>query len=247
VQRSLTTYRRDFQVRKRHWFSDSGPLSRAMILLCMSDYTIYQLNFLLKFINSVNEIFDPAQTANVFKRDTILRKESIAFSKGTNYGVVRQELIERIYENLYLQALHTDSKNRHQIFRYRTILDAGINSAGTISLKFHNATSLYEKSNEPLEEISEFDIVILATGYVRDTHFDIMGSLKHLLPEHLEPNYSSGWPVLEDYRVPFDDNKVDGSKAGVWMQGCNESTHGVGQSISYHVFFLSIWSILTLE
>lgn len=205
-------------------------LNQVMILLCMLSSLIFFVkrnNPLAKAPCSVNEIFDPMQTANVFKRDSVLRAASIASNKATNYGVVRQELLERIYENLYLQSLHADSKDQHQIFRHRTILDTEINSAGAILLKSHNGTALYEKTNnEPLDETLEFQVVILATGYVRDAHLDIIEPLKHLLPKHLESDISLEWPVSEDYRVLFDGEKVE-SETGLWMQGCNESTHGV--------------------
>lgn len=171
------------------------------------------------------------QTANVFRQNSALRKASIASNRAANYGVVRLELLEHIYENLYLQSLHPDSRNKNQIFRYRKIVDASINSVGNILMKCFNDTSRYEKNNnEPLEDLSEFEVVILATGYVRDAHLDIIGPLKHLLPQNLESDNSFGWPVLEDYRVPLDEDKVDSSSVGLWMQGCNESTHGVRQS-----------------
>ena len=234
-------------MRKRPWFLEMAHWSQVRNLLCTLNLLIPFIKStpLLKLINSINEIFDPAQTANVFKRDSVLRKASIASNKATNYGVVRQELLEHIYEKLYLQAIHTDSKNKHRILCYRTIIDAAFNSTGAILLKCHNGTSLYEKnSNELLEEVSEFDVVILATGYVRDAHLDMIEPLKHLLPKNLDTDNSFSWPVSVDYRVPFDEEKVDSSNAGLWMQGCNESTHGVSQFIHCSLSFYS-WKNLT--
>jgi L-ornithine N5-oxygenase len=34
------------------------------------------------------------------------------------------------------------------------------------------------------------------------------------------------FPVRRDYKVDFDEQKLDGN-AGIWLQGCNEKTHGV--------------------
>jgi lysine/ornithine N-monooxygenase len=56
-------------------------------------------------------------------------------------------------------------------------------------------------------------------------HEEILSDLKTLLP----PDQAHGerLPVARNYQVLYDGDKVDGSQAGVWLQGCNEATHGV--------------------
>ena len=91
-----------------------------------------------------------------------------------------------------------------------------------------NATALYEQSDEPVEEVLEFDAVILATGYVRDIHETMLKPLRHLLGSaHGDGVGKAEWMVDERYRVLFPDGNVDGGEAGIWLQGCNEKTHGV--------------------
>ena len=173
----------------------------------------------------MNEIFDPHQSANVFQRESSLREASITADKGTNYGVVRLELLEHIYQNLYTQALLRSSPE-HRILRYRTIASVEAGSAGSIRLRCENATALYEKCCEPVDEVLEFDVVILATGYTRDMHIGMLKPLMHLLPEG--PTSSTcECMVQEDYRLCLEKTKVDLDKAGIWLQGCNEKTHGV--------------------
>ena len=73
----------------------------------------------------------------------------------------------------------------------------------------------------------EFDAVVLATGYVRDLHETMLKPLRHLLEKSPDDAGRVGWTVDEKYRVVFPDENVDSSEAGIWLQGCNEKTHGV--------------------
>lgn len=170
----------------------------------------------------MNEIFDPEQPAHVFGRKSPFRELSITADKSTNYGVVRLELLEHIYNDLYMQTLNTNTPN-HRILRYRTIESAKVGGAGTIQLHCHNSTADFEGSNDPTAEVLEFDAVIVATGYVRDYHTRLLQPLEHLNSK------DELWAVDGDYRVKLDPAKVS-SKAGIWLQGCNEKTHGVSRS-----------------
>lgn len=57
----------------------------------------------------------------------------------------------------------------------------------------------------------------------------MLADSRSLLPENLakEGNFA----VERNYRVMFDGAKVDKSQAGVWLQGCNEGTHGVSSTL----------------
>lgn len=95
-------------------------------------------------------------------------------------------------------------------------------------MRCNNATSLYEKSDEPVDEKLEFDAVVLATGYVRDLHQGMLKPLEGLLEGEGEGEGGKReWRVDEKYRVLFPERNVDNGKAGIWLQGCNEKTHGV--------------------
>ncbi len=187
-------------------------------------------NGLTNLFPSVNEIFDPGQIANVYNRDPVLREATIASEKHTNYGVVRLELLERIYNDLYIQSLRAGRKSewQHHILRYRTITSVESRESGVITLRCSNGTSLYEISDDAAVEEQDFDLVVLATGYTRNAHTSLLQSTQHLLlPEHQNVGGFTSWEVAKDYSVKYDDNKVDRNVAGVWLQGCNERTHGV--------------------
>ncbi len=76
-------------------------------------------------------------------------------------------------------------------------------------------------SNDHVLQTLDVDAVLVATGYSRNGHEHILEQTRHLLPTG-----TSDFKVARDYRVTFDEAKVD-ADAGIWLQGCNESTHGV--------------------
>jgi L-ornithine N5-oxygenase len=79
------------------------------------------------------------------------------------------------------------------------------------------------KNEEP--EFLEVDAVIVATGYSRDAHEDMLKEL-----EHLKPNKSGEWHVRRNYQIDFNNELVD-QDAGIWLQGANESSHGISDTL----------------
>ena len=76
------------------------------------------------------------------------------------------------------------------------------------------------------EDVLEVDALIVATGYVRDAHDDMLKPVQHLR----SLAHQDRWAVQRDYRVALDTAKVS-SQAGIWLQGCNESTHGLSDTL----------------
>lgn len=80
-------------------------------------------------------------------------------------------------------------------------------------------------------ETLEVDYLFAATGYRRNAHEEILAGLKELIPHDDTAGGGDGLvakvpPVGRDYKVLYDERKVD-ERAGIWLQGCNEVTHGV--------------------
>jgi L-ornithine N5-oxygenase len=173
----------------------------------------------------VNEIFDPDRVDGMYNTPAAVRAAQIALDKGTNYGVVRLNLIEHLYDQQYLQRIRESdsSKWRCQILNKRSVLAATNSKSGSIILSL----GVYpEEEGAPnSEEDLEVDYVFVATGYKRNAHEDILVDARGLLTEDLEKE--GKFAVERNYRVKFDETKVDKSAAGVWLQGCNEGTHGV--------------------
>jgi len=140
--------------------------------------------------------------------------------QATNYGVVRLSLLEYLYERLYAQRLNTPDESTWpcQILPNRIVTSASQTENSGISLK------LGLPGLDGVMEELEVDYVFTATGYKRDAHEEMLAGITNLLP-------SSGKIAVErNYRVIFGDRKVHPS-AGIWLQGCNEETHGVSLSI----------------
>ena len=92
------------------------------------------------------------------------------------------------------------------------------------------------------EETLDVDLVVSATGYRRDAHVEMLRDTWGLLPVVEKEGKSEGWEVEgkdgekrrmaagRDYGVRFAEGMVQ-KGSGVWLQGCNEGTHGVS---SFH-------------
>jgi L-ornithine N5-monooxygenase len=175
---------------------------------------------------SVNEIFDPDRVEGIYNQNAPDRAAAIALDRGTNYGVVRLELLEHLYEKLYMQRLRNPDETQWpaQILPNRAVLSASQSSDSKIILKL-GLTKEKGQERTSDEEDLEVDYVFAATGYRRNAHQEILTDLKPLLSNHLTD--SEKLPVARNYRVQYDEGKVDGSQAGIWLQGCNEETHGV--------------------
>jgi L-ornithine N5-oxygenase len=165
----------------------------------------------------------------IYAQDPSERAAAIAMDRGTNYGVVRLGLLEHLYEKMYMQRLQNPDETqwRCRIIPSRTVLSASQSSNSSVILHLGES----DQSGR-VEEDLEVDHIFVATGYVRNAHEDMLSQVSTLLPKD-ERKFNVG----RDYRVAFDDSKVDRS-AGVWLQGCNEGTHGVSCSFSPHLAWL---------
>ena len=140
--------------------------------------------------------------------------------------MVRLELIEQIYHDLYTQRIKEadETKWRHRILKSRQVTQVSKDKDGKLVLTLQNLNPL--KSDSLLEsDTVEVDAVFLATGYRRNAHEMMLKGV-----EHLRRPEESRWQVRRDYKVEMDPEKVN-PKAGIWLQGCNESTHGLSDTL----------------
>lgn len=167
------------------------------------------------------------------------------------------ELLEHLYEKLYQQRLDQpdESKWKCQILPSRAV-EKAISAASDsgIHLKLgspkevrglrnldHQFTASLE--SQDLEEELEVDYLITATGYLRNAHESILAGTRDLLENSTEQEnlVSKGLiPAARNYRALYDDAKVDKYRAGIWLQGCNESTHGVSIML-IHLYRMKLW------
>jgi L-ornithine N5-oxygenase len=186
-------------------------------------------------VSSVNEIFNPSRIDSTYNQEPKLRSTTLMEDKGTNYGVVRIGLLEHIYETLYMQRIRYGNSPQeevhwpHRIMPHRRVIDIEDSPVRKDGIRLHvKDTSPLYLSEEPgaqeQREMLDVDAVFVATGYFRDLHETLLKDARHLMPGGALED--ARWTVQRDYRINFENKKV-GEDAGVWLQGCCETTHGV--------------------
>jgi L-ornithine N5-oxygenase len=181
---------------------------------------------LASYINnscSVNEIFNPEKVDELYSLPSGVRTAAIRRDKDTNYGVVRIELLERLYEDLYSQRLRDPNEKNwvHNIVPLTDVASVQPNTSnGRLRACMKNVRS-------GMEIKEDFDAIIVATGYIRNIHQTILASTRDLLKK--DATGCECWSVGRDYKLQYDTDKI-ADNAGIWLQGCCEVTHGVSSS-----------------
>ena len=196
---------------------------------------------------SVNEIFDPLRVDNFYNGTPDARTNALKADRSTNYSVVRLELLEQIYHDLYQQRIKQadESKWQHRILSSRQITNISPKKGGeklllTIKDIDPLRTTTPHPSNGDIEHEKsttlEVDAILVATGYDRnDVHKYLLKDCQHLFlptPRSTDDNDASTnhTHVRRDYKVSMDESKVV-PNAGIWLQGCNEATHGLSDTL----------------
>lgn len=178
----------------------------------------------------VNEVFDPERVDGIFAEGEELRARRIEADKATNYGVVRLGLLEHLYERFYMQRLQSPDESEWR-FRMRTnrkvVQAEELVGSGKVLLRLGKVVEDVTAGGE--EELL-VDAVFVATGYERNAHEGMLVKTRGLLSETAEGSKEKRFPVRRDYRIAFDEAKI-AATAGVWLQGCNESTHGLSDTL----------------
>jgi L-ornithine N5-oxygenase len=175
---------------------------------------------------SVNEIFDPTRVSPFYSQTPSARATINAENRSTNYGVVRLDLIEHIYQTLYMQRINFRNEDTwpHRILTNSTVVRVDSDYQDRVRLQVSTNNWNEESTKSVQIEDQEYDAVILATGYTRDSHEELLAPARYLLQggDHSEKK----WTVSRDYKVVFEKGMVS-DDAGVYLQGCNEGSHGV--------------------
>ncbi|KAL8846638.1 MAG: hypothetical protein Q9221_008278 [Calogaya cf. arnoldii] len=169
----------------------------------------------------VNEVFDPERVDDFYRLPPESRQQSTLSNKATNYGVVRPELLDRLYESMYHQRLHEPDQDKwaFKIVPWREVIGFEKDDQ-KIRLRLKNTSS---SNGEVSISDDSFDLAILGTGYERKGHETLLESTRGLLAEE-------GFKVERDYRVKYRKDLVK-EGCGVWLQGCCEDTHGLGDTL----------------
>lgn len=172
----------------------------------------------------VNEIFNPDAVDDFFSAPADVKDLYLKCNRSTNYGVVRLPLIEQIYESMYHQRLQdADTRN----WQHRILCSQEIVSITDLSLEGRVALTLRSLKDRNLAMLDTLvvDAVVLATGYVRDSHNEILKDC-----QVINGSEDASWKTGRDYKVMLNREVVDGS-VNIYLQGCNEQTHGLSDSL----------------
>lgn len=125
---------------------------------------------------------------------------------------------------MYLQRIQNSDETQwqHRILPERNI---GRIEHHNPSNRMHVHVKSATEATSPSKEILEVDALMVATGYVRDAHEQLLEQVRSLRPAG-----QVSWNPGRDYRVSLDSEKVS-PHAGIWLQGCNEKTHGLSDSL----------------
>ncbi|CAG8863640.1 L-ornithine N(5)-monooxygenase [Pseudomonas fluorescens] len=156
----------------------------------------------------VNEIFTPEYTDLVFNQPVGERSKLVQEYHNTNYSVVDVDLIERIYGILYRQKVA--HQYRHNVLCRRHI-ETVVSTAQGIEMTLRDLATGQRQTHR-------YDAVILATGYERRSHRDLLAPLQ---------GYLDDFTVDRNYRVLASPEL----QASVYLQGFCEASHGLSDTL----------------
>lgn len=156
----------------------------------------------------VNGIFNADYTDHIYHKDDATRAELLAEFRRTNYAAPDLALIEQIFKIFYEERITRGTRHhllaRHEVRRVDTHGD-GI--------------ELHLRDLEQAMEVStRYDAVILATGYERQQHRQLLGSLGDNLGHFV---------VDRDYRLLT----APGFRPRIFLQGACEASHGLSDTL----------------
>ena len=166
----------------------------------------------------VNEIFNPQFTDKIYQQSMACRADMLARYRNTNYSVVDLNLIESIYQLLYLQRVK--GIETHQLLCSQEV--------SAVHLTEERLELVLCDRMSGLTACHGFDAIVLATGYRRDDHKRLLNNLAPWIEED---------EVERDYRL----RTRSDFQPGIYLQGCCEDSHGLSDTL------LSVLSIRSEE
>lgn len=161
---------------------------------------------------SINQIFNPEYTNYFHAQPRTARQALLREFRHTNYAVVDLDLIERIHTILYEQSVVGES--RLQLFPTTTIQDIHCTTEGILLKLMQGALP-----GTPQRNLAKnYQHIILATGYQRNTSKVLLQGLVEHLPEIR---------IGRDYRVETPEYFLP----SIFIQGDSEDTHGLSDTL----------------
>lgn len=166
----------------------------------------------------VNEIFNAGYTDYMFGRSGADREALLREYAHTNYAVADLELIQQVFKVFYEQRV--TGGRRLRMLRQHEVRAARADGSGVF-------LTLFDRERGE-EHTVRYDAAVLATGYERAAHRDVLAPLAE---------YLGDFTVGRDYRV----RTAPHFKPAIFLQGACESSHGLSDTL------LSVTAVRTGE
>ncbi len=166
----------------------------------------------------VNEIFDSNFVDFVHANPPDLQGDLMTQHYDTNYSVVDSDLIRRLYSIHYAEKV----SGRQRLFFRNLSTVTEVNEAAPG--EEHGVQIGYTVATAPEQQSLRVDAAILATGYTYPNPPKVLAELK----EWIHMDAATGKAVVDRHYRMQTDTRLS---AGIYVQGCNESTHGLSDTL----------------
>ncbi|MDR7277199.1 lysine N(6)-hydroxylase/L-ornithine N(5)-oxygenase family protein [Catenuloplanes atrovinosus] len=160
-----------------------------------------------------NRIFDPAAVNDYFAAPDQVKQLMLAYHGNTNYSVVDQDLIEDLSRRVYQEKVRGEE-------RLRLLNVSRVTEAVRMGDRVH---TVVESLISGERQVLDADAVVFATGYRQPDPTALLGDLA---AECLRDE-AGRVAVRRDYRI----ETTPRVRAGVYLQGGTEHTHGISSSL----------------
>ncbi|EEB08861.1 ornithine N5 monooxygenase [Schizosaccharomyces japonicus yFS275] len=162
------------------------------------------------FINSL--FFDPDRAQWWYRLPECQRLPGLASGRGTNYGVVKEGLIEEMFRIVYDQKRYT-SQPTHTLLPYSFVDDIEpVEDGLEVTITFQ------DPQRKPTKLVQKYDVVYFATGYNHNGGHD-------LIRKFIPPGEKA--IVHENYVLSSEPSK----QGHLYLVGLSESQHGIGETL----------------
>ncbi len=160
-----------------------------------------------------NRIFDPAAVDDYFVASAQVKRMMLDYHGNTNYSVVDQDLIEDLYRRVYQEKVRGEE-------RLRLLNVSRVTEAVRAGDRVH---TVVESMITGERTVLDADAVVFATGYRTPDPDRLLGDLA----AECRRDETGQVVVSRDYRI----DATARLKAGVYLQGGTEHTHGISSSL----------------
>jgi lysine/ornithine N-monooxygenase/predicted FMN-binding regulatory protein PaiB len=155
-----------------------------------------------------------SENADAFYRSSATARAAVAERvRGSNYGVIREDLLDRLYHTDYMD--HVKGRRRLRIHSFAHL--------SSVRQKDDALVATIERRLENRVEELRCDGVVLATGYDRSLDAEIFADVLPLL----STGESGGLFLSPAHRA----RAADELRAGLYVQGCGEAQFGIGETL----------------